>query len=178
MLAPVSEPNERAVYQSMLEGCQAALDGCASTPVTACAGRRDMWRTSTCSIHGMSTKSTYPCVTPHACAGDRIGNTLPCCFISCTCARQKVGCNQCPVQSGNFCGKLLSRAAALFAEVVERLTLSEGLCGAAGMRPAQRRTEHCSAECRLAAASTRQSWCACGILAAFVPPFTVLNSPP
>jgi [ribulose-bisphosphate carboxylase]-lysine N-methyltransferase len=28
MLAPVSEANERAVYQSMLEGCQAALDGC------------------------------------------------------------------------------------------------------------------------------------------------------
>ena len=27
MLAPISEANERAVYQSMLEGCQAALDG-------------------------------------------------------------------------------------------------------------------------------------------------------
>ena len=30
MLAPISEANERAVYQSMLEGCQAALDGCAA----------------------------------------------------------------------------------------------------------------------------------------------------
>ena len=32
MLAPISEANERAVYQSMLEGCQAALDGCAAVP--------------------------------------------------------------------------------------------------------------------------------------------------
>ncbi len=35
MLAPVSEANERAVYQSMLEGCQAALDGCASMTLSA-----------------------------------------------------------------------------------------------------------------------------------------------
>lgn len=35
MLAPVSEPNERAVYQSMLEGCQAALDGCCPAPAAA-----------------------------------------------------------------------------------------------------------------------------------------------
>ncbi len=34
MLAPVSELNERAVYQSMLEGCQAALDGYAFPHVT------------------------------------------------------------------------------------------------------------------------------------------------
>jgi len=27
MLAPVSQANEHAVYQSMLEGCQAALEG-------------------------------------------------------------------------------------------------------------------------------------------------------
>ena len=27
MLAPVSQPNEHAVYQSMLEGCRAGLEG-------------------------------------------------------------------------------------------------------------------------------------------------------
>ena len=52
MLAPVSEPNERAVYQSMLEGCQAALDGCASTLMIPCAGRRDMWALLMLLFHG------------------------------------------------------------------------------------------------------------------------------
>ena len=66
MLAPVSEPNERAVYQSMLEGCQAALDGCASTPMSPCAGRRDMWAKLVQVSHTAPTKPTYPCVILHA----------------------------------------------------------------------------------------------------------------
>lgn len=31
MLAPVSEANERAVYESMMDGCRAALQGYATT---------------------------------------------------------------------------------------------------------------------------------------------------
>ena len=64
MLAPVSEANERAVYQSMLEGCQAALEGCASSSGSINAGL--------CQYSGIHLLTTQPCGIFHACREDQI----------------------------------------------------------------------------------------------------------
>ena len=50
MLAPISEANERAVYQSMLEGCQAALDGYGLSP---CSPRPVLLSVSLETVQGM-----------------------------------------------------------------------------------------------------------------------------